>query len=306
VSEASRDESAPSIGPHEPAVHAIRAALIEGDQRLRQNDPAARRGNVEGVHRMRTAARRLRSDLRLFRDLLEGEWAERLSLELKWLGQQLAAVRDADVMQERLKKAAGELGNDLGPLFAVLTDQHRSDSAALREVFEGERYRNLLEHLSEAAADDDSFCRDAAWEPCGTTLPPLVRDAWKRLKRAGHALDLSDADEDYHEVRKRAKHARYAGERVAPTLDADPANAARRFAKRALAVQDVLGDHQDAIVACEQIQRIVARFPTDGPFNLAAGRLLERQQIAACETRTRFFEVWHKLDRTKNRRWMKV
>jgi CHAD domain-containing protein len=304
ISDPLGEEVAPNLGPDEPAVHAIRLALLEGHQRLQRNDPAARQGDVEGVHRMRTAARRLRSDLSLFRDLLEGDWAERLSLELKWLGRQLGAVRDADVMRERLLKAAGELGNDLGPLFATLTEQHRSASAALRETFEGERYRKLLEQLSEAAAD--SLFRDEAWEPCGTTLPPLVQAAWRRLKRAGRALDLTDADENYHEVRKRAKHARYAGERVAPALDSDPANTARRFAKRAQAVQDVLGDHQDAIIACQEIRRIAADRPGDGPFNFAAGRLFERQEIAACDTRTRFFKAWHKLDREKNRGWMKA
>src|SRR4051794_38172433 len=81
----------PRVGSGEPAAHAIRKALLTGNHWLRHNDPAARQGEVEGVHRMRTAARRLRSNLRLFRPLLGADWAERLALELRWLGQVLGA-----------------------------------------------------------------------------------------------------------------------------------------------------------------------------------------------------------------------
>jgi len=70
-------------------------------------------------------------------------------------------------------------------------------------------------------------------------------------------------------------------------------------------VQDILGEHQDATVACREIRRIVAERPGDGPFNLTAGRLLERQAIAASDSRVKSFKIWDRLDRANNRRWMK-
>jgi CHAD domain-containing protein len=298
------DETTSSVGPDNPAAYAIRNALLTGDHWLRHNESAARQGDVEGVHRMRTAARRLRSNLRLFHDLFDGDWAEALAHELRWLGQLLGAVRDLDVMRERLRQSAGALEDDLGPLFASLAGRHATASSALHEALEGPRYQDLLERLSEAA--DHPALGDEAWERCRSALPPLVRDAWKRLSKAGRALDLSDADDAYHEVRKRAKRARHSAESVAPTLDSHASDDARRFARRAGAVQDVLGEHQDATVACQEIRRIAAERPGDGPFNLAAGRLLERQEDAARAARTKFFKTWHKLDRPKNRRWMKV
>jgi CHAD domain-containing protein len=304
INETAGDEAPPDVGPDEPAAQAIRIALIVADRRLRQHDPAARLGEVEGVHRMRTSARRLRSHLHLFRPLLEGDWADPLSAELQWLGKRLGAVRDSDVMRERLRQAAGELLDDLGPLFATLTDRHTHASAALRDALESRRYRDLLGRLSEAAGN--ALFRDEAWERCRTAFPPLVLDVWQTLKKTGRALDLGASDEEYHEVRKRAKRARYAAESIAHALDPDVANDARRFACRAHAVQDVLGEHQDAVIACEEIRHAAADSPAAGPFHLAAGRLLERQEIAAREARARFFKVWRKLDRKKNRRWMKV
>src|SRR5262249_48191777 len=69
-------ESLTTVGPDAPAACAVRLALIEGLRRLRENGVEAQRGDFEGVHRMRTAARRLRCELRLYHDLLDGDWSE--------------------------------------------------------------------------------------------------------------------------------------------------------------------------------------------------------------------------------------
>jgi CHAD domain-containing protein len=304
VIEEARPGPPPPIGPDEPAAHVVRLALMVGEQRLREKDAEVQRGDPEGVHQMRTAARRLRSELRLFGGLLEGDWGERLGGELKWMGKLLGAVRDLDVMRARLHDSGADLIEDLGPLFTALGHRHTAATAELHAARQGERFETLMRELVDAAANP--LFRDDAWEPCRRALPPLVLGVWNRLRSAGRALDLTSADEQYHEVRKRAKRARYAAEAVAEALDPSDANAALRFARRARSVQDVLGEHQDATVACRAIRRVAAENLSDGPFNLAAGRLLERQQVAADRSRTRFFKVWQKLDRKKSRDWMKA
>src|SRR4051812_13919811 len=118
------------VDPGAPAAAAIRAALVGGVGRLRGGDPSARRGIVEGVHRMRTSTRRLRSALRTFRDLVEADWARPLEAELKWLAEVLGAVRDLDVLHERLRLAAGDSAGGLAPLFGALTLRHDAASAA--------------------------------------------------------------------------------------------------------------------------------------------------------------------------------
>lgn len=295
------DPKAPAIAPNEPAASVIHAALVRGVQRMRVCDPEARRGDVEGVHRMRTTTRRLRSELRLFHDLVDPSWSQPLEAELKWLADRLGAVRDLDVLQARLLESAGPLRNALAPLFAALGGRHASASGELRDAFRGERFRALLDRLD--AASVHPALEDEAWEPCRSALPPLVAATWSKLKTRGRALADTAPDEEFHEVRKRAKRARYAAEAVADALDDDASEDAKHFAKLATRVQDVLGEHQDAVIAAREIERIAADHPDDGPFNLAAGRLLERQESAAEEARARFFGIWDKLDRKKVRRW---
>jgi CHAD domain-containing protein len=298
-----RREPRPAIAPDDPAAVAIRAALARGEGRLRGLGPEAGRGDPEGVHRLRTSSRRLRSELRTFRVLVDAHWARPLEDDLKWLAGLLGAVRDIDVLKERLRRSSGEALGDLGLLFLTLDERHAEASRALREALAGDRHRDLLRRLAEAAAAP--VLQPEAAGPCRSALPPLVASAWKAVKKRGRALGPRDPDEDFHEVRKRAKRARHAAECVADALDPGPAEDARRFARLANEVQDVLGEHQDAIVAAREVRRIAGDHPADGVFNLACGRLLERQEHAARRSRDRFFVVWDRFDRKKHRRWLK-
>jgi CHAD domain-containing protein len=294
----------PKITPGDPAALAIQAAIALGYHRLRTCDPAARVGVVVGVHRLRTSTRRLRSELRTFEGLIDAAWAERLEVELKWLAGALGAVRDLDVLRDRLTEAAGDDRDVLGPLFRSIDDRHAQATEALRDVLQSDRYHTLIDTVADAVGG--LALRDEAWERCRSALPPLGARAWKRLKTSACALGPDDPDEDFHEVRKRAKRARYAAEAVAPALGAKRAGLIQQFARRATRVQDVLGEHQDAIVAAETIRHVVAEHPDDAPFSLAAGRLLEREEEAARDARADFFKVWDRLDRKKYVRWMKT
>src|ERR1700738_5322395 len=75
-----------AVSPSDPASSAVRAALAQCARELSANEPAGRRAEPEGVHRMRAAARRLRGELRAFRPLVVESWAEGLADELRRLG----------------------------------------------------------------------------------------------------------------------------------------------------------------------------------------------------------------------------
>ena len=112
----------------------MQAVLNYGWQRLVSNDPATRLGEAEPLHQMRVATRRLRSDLRTFRSLLDPAWTDETRAELKWLGELLGAVRDADVLAERFRTSSPDLEQALGPIHKALTRQRDRDFASLSEA----------------------------------------------------------------------------------------------------------------------------------------------------------------------------
>ena len=81
----------------------VAACIAAALERLLDHDIGVRLGeDPEFVHQSRVATRRLRSDLKTFRDALDPVWVDRMRAELKWLGADLGGVRDADVLAARL------------------------------------------------------------------------------------------------------------------------------------------------------------------------------------------------------------
>ncbi len=101
-----------SPGPTGLAVDAIRAVLSLHVRHLLLADVAVRRDLPDSVHQMRVAARRLRSALATFAPLMQEEPAGALREELKWIASELGAIRDTEVMLDRLDRHAGQLDDE--------------------------------------------------------------------------------------------------------------------------------------------------------------------------------------------------
>ncbi len=278
----------------------LRAAISRSTARLLAHDPGVRLGgDAEDVHQARVATRRMRSDLRTFRRALDPGWDESLRDELKWLGGLLGAVRDADVLLDRLRRRVADLPDDDHAAGERLLDILRAEREAAREELlagmRSDRYLDLVERLLAAAravpvADDGA---DFELE-----LGELVAKPWKKLRDAVHDLDDDPPDEDLHAVRIRAKRTRYAGEAVAPAVG----KAAKRFASAVEAVQEVLGDHQDAVVAGEWLREHV---PTDdGGAAFVAGQLVLVEAADAQTSRDAWPAAWKDAKHPRLRRWM--
>jgi CHAD domain-containing protein len=300
----------PRVRRDDPVGRVVFSALRVAVLRIAGSDADARRGDPEGIHRLRTTTRRLRSELRSLEDLVDERWREQIEGELKWLAEQLGAVRDVDILLARIKKEAGEQEPDgaseaaLAPLFAALQARRTQAARSLNDALRSDRYRGLLTSLEEAA--ERPALLDSASEACRFALPAVGAAAWRRLKKEGRSLRSSDSDEEFHELRKRAKRARYTAELIAPIMGRRVARAAGRFIRLLTRVQDTLGEHQDAVVAAGEIERSLADHSHDAPFVQAATRLLEAERDKAHAAREAFFKVWDKLDRKKSRRWMRL
>ena len=280
----------------------LTAAVATSVARLVANDPGVRLGDdPESVHQARVATRRLRSDLRTFRDVVDQHWSEPLRDELKWLGERLGDVRDADVLLGRLEARIDALPHADAQGARDLFDTLRAQRAAARDrlltAMRSDRYLTLLDRLVDAT--DHVPASTDHDDPDDLELEQFVRRPWKKLRQAVQALDDDPPDEDLHRVRIRAKRARYAAEAVAPAVGRD----ARRFAKRVADVQDTLGEHQDAVVA-EQWLRDQLGSGSSGPMLFVAGELAAIERAASRTSRARFPTVWRRARRKKYRDWL--
>jgi CHAD domain-containing protein len=220
---------------------------------------------------------------------------------LKWLGERLGEVRDADVLLERLEARLDALPHADADGARDLLDALRAQRAAARDrllvAMASDRYLSLLDRLVDATHDVPAAPDEVDVDDID--LEMFVRRPWKKLRRAVDALDDDPADSELHEVRIRAKRTRYATEAVAPAIGRD----AKRFAKRVSAVQDTLGEHQDAVVAEEWLRNQLGA-GSSGPMLFVAGELAAIERAAARTARSRFPSVWRRASRKRLRDWL--
>jgi CHAD domain-containing protein len=287
------------VQPDSPAKLVIRSAISEAVSSLLVHDPIVRTsGDPEGVHQARVATRKLRSHLRTFSPLLDPEWTEPLRSELGWLAMGLGAVRDREVLLERLRERAKSLPDSDAKSAASLLRVLEVEIGELRKKMmadlDSQHYVDLLENLV-AAAHNPSTMSDAD-QPGNAVLPALATTPWRRLRSAVRQLPIRPTDPELHRIRILAKRARYAAEAVAPVAGND----AVAFARSAAKVQTILGEHQDAVTA----QAWLRSTRVSGRKAFVAGELIALERIAAEDARTRWPKIWDSLDRKRLRSWM--
>jgi CHAD domain-containing protein len=277
----------------------IRSVLAESVAALLHNDPLVRTsGDPEAVHQARVATRKLRSHLRTFGPLLEPEWTDPLRSELGWLGMSLGAVRDSEVLLERLRGRVQSLPlpdtRSAASLLHILELEIEGLRKKLLTELDSTRYVDLLERLV-AAAHAPAVLPEAD-QPAATVLPMLATSPWRRLRSAVRALPTDPSDPELHRIRILAKRARYAAEAVAPVVGP----MAITFARNAAKLQTVLGDHQDSVTA----QAWLRSARLSGRRAFVAGELIALEHMAAAEARAKWPKVWKSLNRTRLRQWM--
>src|SRR5437660_3164728 len=285
------------VTPESAAREVIRTVLHQPAPPVLRNDPLVRTSkDPEAVHQARVATRKLRSHLRTFGPLLEPEWTAPLRSELGWLAMALGAVRDREVLLDRLRERAKSLpasdSRSASSLLHLLELEIESLRKKLYGELDSQRYVDLLEAL--VAAAHSPVCTLDADQPASQVLPPLATGPWRRLRSATRQLPDPPTDPELHRIRILAKRARYAAEAVAPVVGPG----ATAFAKAAAKLQTILGEHQDSVTA----QAWLRSARVTGRRAFVAGELIAPEHIPAQAARAQWPKARKALDRKRLRK----
>ncbi len=262
--------------------------LVEQYEALLAHDPGTRLGDdPEELHDHRVAVRRLRALLRAGRPLLDRAWADELRDTLKRVGHTLAEARDLDVLIERIESDRRRLPEPertgAGDVLAVLRDRRARAQAQLLVDISEPWYVSTLNRLEIAVA-----------APRFSGSGSLRREVRRRHRRARKLIrNLPDhpTDAQLHALRRAVRNSRYAAELAA----AGGVGRMRGYAKRANALQDILGDHQDAVVATAALAGIDGEM-TRPSGHMACAELAEIQAERRAAARDRIARGWKRLD----------
>ncbi|SFB99171.1 CHAD domain-containing protein [Streptomyces aidingensis] len=266
---------------------------------LRELEPEVRRDAPDSVHRMRVACRRLRSCFRSYRRVLDRTVTAALEGELIWLAGELSGDRDREVLAERFRERLAELPPELirGPARDRLRDYgspheeppgpgtpagRSATRARVLAALDSDRFRDLLSGLDALLAVPPLLPaagrRDR--KVCGRVLEADADRFDRRMAAARAAPPGPLRDHALHAARKAAKRARYSAEAARPALGR---TAARAEITRWRALQDLLGEHQDSVMARQALVELAVTAEAAGEPSFTYGLLHGRERALAEE-----------------------
>ena len=307
------DRLPPGIAMPDPdarsAGEVVLAYLGAQTQLLRRCDPLVRRDVSDAVHQMRVAARRMRSALRAFGRVINRDETRELVAELKWVAGELSGARDVEVMAERFVALLAEVPDELklGPVDAAFTrafERRRADARGVAvAALDSDRYLALHDRIDALLAAPPVTTR--ATRKAKRELPKSVRRVYRRVESRMVDAERQPSGEGrdwaLHETRKAAKRLRYATEAVEPALG----KPAARLRKHLKFVQDLLGEHQDAVVSRPVLRELAAQAHLAGGNGFTYGLLYAAENARAERAENNLPSAWKRMRTRKNTNWLK-
>jgi CHAD domain-containing protein len=218
---------------------------------------------------------------------------------LSWLGRGIGGVRDLDVLALAVSARARRLGDEtraaLGPLEHDVSARRAVALAELARMRDTQQCRRILGRLTSLAASRPA-ARGAV--RFGDVAADLVRPVFRAVVRAGRQVDAETPGVSLHRLRVRVKRLRYSCEPLAPLVGDDM----RPVIRRLMRLQDVLGEHQDAVTQVAWLRAYAGSAQLPPATLLATGALVDRLDRRARRLRARIPRAWRRFDRGRTRR----
>jgi CHAD domain-containing protein len=216
---------------------------------------------IEELHDMRVAVRRMRAASKVFEAYLDSSQLEPYLKELRKTLRALGRVRDLDVFQEKaenyLKTLPSEREHDLDSLFAIISEEKEKARTKMTDYLESGRHSLFKQEFSTLLASPETLALPTTNKK-HDALPHRVKDVLPSILYARTA-DITAYSEwvegpylpigRLHRLRIAAKGMRYTLEFFENVLGEDAKTMIQDFKN----LQDHLGDLHDAIVAIDML-----------------------------------------------------
>jgi inorganic triphosphatase YgiF len=220
---------------------------------LETRDPA-------GVHQVRVGLRRLRTLLDAYRSYISPQVLAHINAERRWLQRHLGPAREWDVF----------IAETLEP--ALVNEADRGEARAVRRLamsLRNDAYGDARATLKDARLTDfvlrlEGWLDSGAWSnaAAGKLERPIVDFADRALAKCYDRVEsLAEhggilTDEEVHALRIRIKSLRYTADFFASLYDRA---AADRLLAATRAIQDILGQFNDAVVGQTLLGKLESR-----------------------------------------------
>jgi CHAD domain-containing protein len=302
-------DDSPTVPLHsdDPALSAFRRVLAN----LALTASANLQGTIDDIdpeflHDLRVAVRRTRSVIGQGKGVLPDDVREEYRDAFGWLGQITGPPRDLDVYLLGWDDYVAPLEVDerasLEVVRTALAQRRRAAHRDLSALLEGDRAPAVLAAWQSWLTDASVEGEGDGPQPIGPVVAKRISAAQAKVLRDGRRIGPDSPGERLHDLRKDAKKLRYLLECFGGLFPAKPR---RAFVSQLKALQDNLGEHQDAEVHLAQL-RVLARElhaeGVDADVLLAMGRLGDQLERRRRKERDGFADRFSAYDTKANRR----
>jgi CHAD domain-containing protein len=269
------------------------ARMLERETGTRQGD------DLEELHSMRVATRRMRAAWRVFGDGFRHGPSRRYVAELRTVATALGAVRDQDVLLDSLTTYMAGLPPEEGVALAPLHEAWQAVRHQAREhlvkLLDGDAYQRFVEDyvaFVETSGAGGRVMRATDPHRVRDTAPSRVWAAYEQLRAYDATLTWADVP-TLHVLRIAGKRLRYTLEFFREVLGAD----ATTLIARVTALQDHLGMLHDADVAAHLAREFLAGSAAglSAETIQAVGRYLASREKEVARLRRTLPAVWRPL-----------
>jgi len=256
-----RDLIAP-VDPEDSMSEAARKALLKDLIKMLEREEGSRSGeDIEDVHQMRVATRRMRSVFQLLGGYFKAKPVEQYQLRLRKVARALGKVRDLDVMIDNLTRFQETLSSEdqtaLSKPIAILSDRRDSERKKLVSTLEKKSYQHFIVDFSRFVSTTGAGARALSKTAGAPTevrhiLPVAIYEHMASVRAYDRALKDAD-DETLHLLRIEFKRLRY----LLSIFEEVLGKAGKDFAEELKLMSDHLGNLQDAVVAQAQLRDLL-------------------------------------------------
>jgi CHAD domain-containing protein len=280
-----------------------RKIFAEQVNKMKHHEAGSRTGeDIESVHQMRVASRKMRSLFKLIGDYYKPKIVAKHSQSLRNIARTLGQIRDLDVLIEDLQEFQSTQDTDtqviIGQIIKKLNKRRRKYRIVLNALFDSMPYHKFMEQFTDFA----HINKKGALPIGDKSTPHQVRHLLpillhKRLAsvRAYETVLAGAKDEILHTLRVEFKQLRYALEFFKPVLGIS----IERFIKKVKAMQNLLGRINDIVVFTERANTIKRLTPEQ---QLIIGQYCIIRQQELDDLRNQFNVQWRSFNKRTTQR----
>jgi CHAD domain-containing protein len=303
----------PGLLPDDSMSEAGRKVLRFHFLRMLKHEPGTRIGeDIEELHDMRVATRRMRAAFRVFGSYFKARAVRPYIVGLRRTARALGQVRDLDVFMQKahvyLETLPPDCANDLDPLLDVWQTQREQARKEMLAFLDGAKYHDFVEAFQLFLETPEAGVPKMKGFPprpiqVRHVAPQLIYMRWADVQAFGRLLDGASVPV-LHALRIECKRLRYTLEFFREVL----APEAKQVIREVVQLQDHLGNLNDADVANALLSDFLfsssKHSPTErviapGVVAYLAVKQRELQTLVAT-----FSEAWAQFNRPEVRSWL--